>query len=183
MSIEKLKRKYPLKLQWIHFPLHPETPMEGRSLEDLFNSRDLNAMRERFRQLFAEAGLPYGTRSMTYNSRLAQELGAWADTQLDGEAIHDALYRAYFAEGINIANVDALVTIAESIGLDGKEARKVVEQRLFRAQVDKDWQFSRDCGITGVPTFLAKNTLLVGCQPYEVLEQFAQNCIEKQSGK
>lgn len=63
----------------------------------------------------AEAGLPYGERTHTYNSRLAQELGAWADTQPGGEAIHDALYRAYFVDAVNISDVDALIEIAEAV--------------------------------------------------------------------
>ena len=24
-----------MKIEWVHFPLHPETPPEGQSLEDL----------------------------------------------------------------------------------------------------------------------------------------------------
>ncbi len=179
MSIEKLQQKFDIKLKWIHFPLHPETPMEGRLLEDLFPGRDLEPMRERFRELFEQAGLPYGRRAKTYNSRLAQELGAWADTQSGGELIHDALYRAYFADAANISDIDVLVSIAESIGLNGLGARHILEQRSFKAQVDKDWQFSRQCGITGVPTFLANQTLLVGCQPYEVLEQFVEQALQK----
>ncbi len=72
--------------------MHPDTPQEGQSLADLFKNRapeDIQAMRDNMRNLMEEAGLPYGNRSMTYNSRLAQELGFWADTQAGGEAIHN----------------------------------------------------------------------------------------------
>ena len=34
MSIEKLKENYSVKIRWIHFPLHPETPQEGQTLEN-----------------------------------------------------------------------------------------------------------------------------------------------------
>ena len=50
--------------------------------------------------------MPYGRRTHTYNSRLAQELGKWADTQPGGEAIHDALYKAYFVDTRNIGDPD-----------------------------------------------------------------------------
>ena len=79
--------------------MHPETPPEGIELATLFKNRpreEVKAAGDHLRKLMAEAGLPYGKRKMTYNSRLAQELGAWADTQEGGEAIHDALYIAYF---------------------------------------------------------------------------------------
>ena len=103
----------------MHFPLHPETPQEGRSLEELFAGRnvDMKAMYTRMKGLMDEEGLPYGKRSHTYNSRLAQELGKWADTEPGGEAIHDAFYRAYFVDAVNVGDVDALLTIAGDVGL------------------------------------------------------------------
>ena len=70
--------------------------MEGQSLEQLFAGRgmDLDAMFARMKGLMDEEGLDYGQRTHTYNSRLAQELGKWAETQTGGEAIHDAMNRA-----------------------------------------------------------------------------------------
>ena len=160
----------------MHFPLHPETPQEGRSLEELFAGRnvDMEAMYTRMKGLMDEEGLPYGKRSHTYNSRLAQELGKWADTQPSGEAIHDALYRAYFVDAVNVGDVDALLTIAGDVGLDVYAAREVLQSRSFSDAVDADWDLSRRYGVTGVPTFVAAQKAVVGAQPYEVLENLLQ---------
>ena len=160
----------------MHFPLHPETPQEGRSLEELFAGRnmDMEAMYTRMKGLMDEEGLPYGQRSHTYNSRLAQELGKWADTQPGGEAIHDALYRAYFVDAVNVGDVDALLTIAGDVGLDVYAAREVLQNRSFSDAVDADWDLSRRYGVTGVPTFVAAQKAVVGAQPYEVLENLLQ---------
>jgi len=84
VSIEKLQENYPVQIRWIPFPLHPETPQEGRSLSELFAGRDIEPMKRQMRELMAEAGLEYGERTHTYNSRLAQELAKWADTQEGG---------------------------------------------------------------------------------------------------
>jgi predicted DsbA family dithiol-disulfide isomerase len=121
--------------------------------------------------LMAAEGLPYGQRTHTYNSRLAQELGKWADTQEQGAAFHDAMFHAYFVAGQNIAEIDTLVQIAESVGLPAAEARAVLTERRFKAAVDADWARSRAFGITGVPTFVANGRGVVGAQPYEVLER------------
>ncbi|PCJ28271.1 MAG: hypothetical protein COA96_01845 [SAR86 cluster bacterium] len=177
MSIEKLKDNYPVDIRWIHFPLHPDTPAQGISLAELFAGRDIGKVKQRLKGLMADAGLPYGDRTHTYNSRLAQELGKWADTQTTGEAIHDALYKAYFVDGVNIGDIDELVKVAQSIGLDSARARDVIQNREFEKQVDDDWQRSRDTGVTGVPTFYAKDLVVVGCQPYETLEKFVQHLI------
>src|SRR5499433_958800 len=116
-------------------------------------------------------GLPYGERTMTYNSRLAQELGKWADTQPGGEAFHDAMFRAYFVDARDISKPDVLLEIAGAVGLPVDRAREVLEQRTFRAAVDADWELSRRYGITGVPTFVVGRYGVVGAQPYEALEQ------------
>ena len=73
---------------------------------------DPEAMYQRMKGLMDAEGLPYGRRTHSYNSRLAQELGKWADTQPGGWAIHDKLYRAYFVDSRNIGDPDILVEIA-----------------------------------------------------------------------
>ena len=157
----------------VHFPLHPETPAAGRSLAELYAGRNLDpeAIYRRMKGLMDAEGLPYGPRTHTYNSRLAQELGKWADTQPGGGAVHDALYRAYFVAARNIGDPDVLVEIAQSVGLAGDTARTVLATRRFKGAVDADWAKSHAYGVTGVPTFVAARYGVIGAQPYEVLEQ------------
>ena len=177
MRIEKLKRNYEVLVELVHFPLHPETPPEGLSLEALFGP-DAAARRKRqarMKGLMHAEGLPYGERTHTYNSRLAQELGKWADSRGDGGgdggAIHDLLYKAYFVDGRNIGDSGVLIQIAQAAGLPADEARRVLAERSFREAIDGDWESSRRIGVTGVPTFAAAGQGVVGAQPYEVLEQ------------
>lgn len=176
MRIERIRETYDVSLRWVHFPLHPETPNEGRTLEELFAGRgmDIEAMQAQMRERMEAEGLPYGRRTHTYNSRLAQELGAWADTQPGGEALHAALYRAYFVDARNIGDLEELVSIASDVGLDAAAAREVLEQRSFSERVDEDWALSRRYGVTGVPTFVAGGYGVVGAQPYEAIERLVQ---------
>jgi predicted DsbA family dithiol-disulfide isomerase len=176
VRVEKLKQAFEVETTLVHFPLHPETPLEGRPVAEIYAARNLDpeAMYQRMKALMEAEGLPYGRRTHTYNSRLAQELGKWADTLPGGgDALHDALYRAYFVDNRNIGNADILVEIAEAVGLSGEEARKVLTERRYEAAVDADWAKSRQYGVTGVPTFVAGGYGVVGAQPYEVLEQLA----------
>ncbi len=180
MRIEKLKAEHNVKVEWVHFPLHPDTPAEGRSLAELFAGRnvDRKAMHEQMKARMDAEGLPYGERTMTYNSRLAQELGKWADTQPGGEALHDALFRAYFVEARDISRPAVLLEIAERVGLPAAGAREVLEERTFKDAVDADWKLSREYGITGVPTFVAGRYGVVGAQPYEALEQLVRKAAQ-----
>ena len=177
MRIEKLRAEHGVTIEWVHFPLHPETPVDGgRSLADLFAGRNVDraAMHAQMKARMDAEGLPYGERSQTYNSRLAQELGKWADTQPGGEALHDVLFRAYFVDARDISRPDVLLELVAQVGLSVDDAREVLEQRTFKDAVDQDWQLSRQLGITGVPTFVAGRYGVVGAQPYEVLEQLVK---------
>jgi predicted DsbA family dithiol-disulfide isomerase len=169
-----LRSKFEIKIQWIAFPLHPDTPPEGRTLEELFSGRNINIpqMLTKLKQTARDAGLPFGDRKMTYNSRLAQELGKWAEKKGYGDAFHDAVFRAYFADGRNIANVNILADVATSVGLDAKEAHDLLAARTFKAAVDADWSRAYESKVTAVPTFLMEGQSLVGAQPYNILANF-----------
>ena len=186
MRIEKLKTEHNVKVEWVHFPLHPETPQEGRALAQLFGGRSAEqrkAMHAQMKARMDAEGLPYGERTMTYNSRLAQELGKWADTQPGGAALHDKLYQAYFVEARNIGDPDLLVELASSVGLPAEEARAVLTERRFKDAVDADWAKSHQYGVTGVPTFVASGYGVVGAQPYEVLEQLVKEAGSQEEGE
>jgi predicted DsbA family dithiol-disulfide isomerase len=150
-----LRKNYEIDIRWTAFPLHPNTPEEGLTLEKLFAGRfiDIGEVMAGLKKVADEEGLPFGDRDMTYNSRLAQELGKWAESEGRGETFHDAMFRAYFVEGRNIGKIQELVDVARSVELSGKEAR------------------ARSMGVTAVPTFLLDQRFVVGAQPYEVLEE------------
>jgi predicted DsbA family dithiol-disulfide isomerase len=161
-------------VRWRAFPLHPETPEDGTLLEHLFSnvsSEDLKNMRDRVKQAAEEAGLPFIDRLKTYNSRLAQELGKWAESNDKGDPFHHAVFKAYFADGTNIAKIPALLDIAASVGLPREGSEAVLVKRTFKAKVDEDWSLSHKNGITAVPTFMMNKDRLVGAQPYEMLER------------
>ncbi len=150
--------------------------MEGVKLLDLFGGPSaaprLEQSKKRLAAIAEQEGLPMGTkREMTYNSRLAQELGLWAAEQGKGPEFDNATYRAYFVDGSNVSDVDLLVELAKGVGLDPKAARKVVVERTHQAKVDEHWNRSRQSGVSAVPTFQMGGQQVVGAQPYEVLRQ------------
>jgi predicted DsbA family dithiol-disulfide isomerase len=164
-----------LKIKVTHFPLHPDTPEEGRSVADRFRGRDLSGRNTGMKARMDEEGLPYNSeRTMSYNSRLAQELAKWAESKGKGDEIHNPIFRAYFVGTKNIAKLDVLVEIAEQAGLPSDEAVDVLVSRPYKDAVDADWRRCGELGITGVPTFLVDRYVLVGAHPYEELEKLVQ---------
>ena len=121
-------------------------------------------------------GLPFNAeRKMSYNSRLAQELAKWAESQGKGEEIADALFRAYFVDVKNIGKPEVLASIAGDNGLAADEATDVLLSRKYKAAVDEDWRRCAALKVNAVPTFLAGRYMMVGAQPYEELERLVQH--------
>ena len=166
MRIEKLRTNHGLNVKFTHFPLHPETPAEGKP-------RAANPARDaRMKAMMEQEGLPYNSgRAMTYNSRLAQELAKWAESKGKGYEIHDPLFRAFFVDVKNIGDATVLAQIAASIGLPRDEAIEALTSRSFKTAVDADWRRSAELRVTAVPTFVVDPYALVGAQPYEELEK------------
>jgi predicted DsbA family dithiol-disulfide isomerase len=173
---DRLRQNYEIDIRWRVFPLHPETPSEGLSLEKLFHGRSVDIPRQmlRLRNVARELGLPWSDREMTYNSRLAQELGKWAEQKGRGDEFHMAVYKAYFVELRNISDAGELVRIAQSAGLSGNDAAKVLDTGSCKEAVDSDWALTRELGVTAVPTYLIDGDAVVGAYPYEVLADFLE---------
>jgi predicted DsbA family dithiol-disulfide isomerase len=170
-----LQKAYEIDIRWTAFPLHPETPENGQSLEQLFAGRlDLDLIKARLKQAAQNEGLPLGDRKMTYNSRLAQELGKWAESKGKGEEFHRRAFKAYFVDGINIGKISELTSLAGEIGLPEDEAQEILQKRTFKEAVDLDWVRSYQKGVQAVPTFLLGERFLVGAQPYDRLVAFLE---------
>ena len=176
MRIEKLRQNYDIDIKLVHFPLHPDTPPEGREMAGFYAERGLDPdkMYQDMKERMDAEGLPYGKRTHSYNSRLAQELGKWSETVEGGEKLEKEFYKAYFVNSRNIGDVDVLLDCVEAAGLSVDEARTIIEQRTFEQAVDEDWAKSQQYGVSGVPTYVAGGYGVVGAQPYEVLEKLMQ---------
>lgn len=140
-------------------------------------------MEERLHRAAAEAGLSFCGPEKIYNTRLAQELGAWAAEEGRGDEFHHAVYSAYFGEAKDISDRKVLCELAESVGLPPDEAMRSLEKRSFKSVVDADWEFSKQVNIMVIPTYLLDENRLVGVQSDRRLARFLENNgVEKQSG-
>ena len=146
-------------------------------LEQLFASSSavIKTMVQQQRQTARELGLPFGDRTMTFNSRLAQETGLWAEELGKGNPFHKAAFFAYFRDGQNLAMPDILVKLATESGLPAHDAGKIIATRKYAQAVENDWQESRSLGITAVPTLVFAGQRLTGYQSYDRLEHLVRS--------
>jgi predicted DsbA family dithiol-disulfide isomerase len=172
-SIRKLEKEYDVEVCYRAFPLHIDIPEKGMPIAELFN-HNLPLMDERMQKIekvAASLGLTLARRASISDSRLSQELAKWSETKGRRREFQDAVFKAYFSDGLNIAEKSVLAGIAESCGLLKTEALDVLETRAFSGDVDKDWKKSEEMGIMVAPTYILNGNRLMGSQSYEKFEK------------
>ncbi len=135
---------------------------------------DVGAMQRRLKQAAAEAGLPFNDIHTLYNTRLAQELSAWAETVDAGSAFHHSVFAANFIYGKNISDPVVLEELAVSAGLDGNAAADILKTRSFMGPVDRDWAIAREREVMVVPTLMLGHDRLAGAKPYEAMSRLME---------
>lgn len=166
--------EYDISMKWLSFPLHPETPSEGVLFSDLYDQVALQEKMERVYEYARRIAIPFSERKRRYNPRLAHELSKWVEERRDGMEFHHRVFQAYFVDQLNIAQIPVLVRIVESMGLPGSEARDVLEKRVYRERIDREWRRAEAMGISAVPSCVMENRVLAGAQPYETFESFVK---------
>jgi len=174
--LKKAIRDYNIKIEIIHFPLHPDTPKNGRKLLELFRctEKELDQKNLMMTKLMNIENLEYNYREYTYNSRLAQELGYWAQIKYQNQFIHDEIYKSYFKDKKNVYELEVLINIAANADLPVEEAEEILKHRTYKEVIDKHWEFSYKTGVTGVPTYILNNSYLVGAQDENSLHKLFQ---------
>lgn len=100
-------------------------------------------------------------------AEFAREVGVY-------DRMHTALFRAFFEDGRDIGDVGVLLGVGESVGLDGEELRKALEEGRYTEKVIGDEELARKLGVDSVPTmFVAPDGAppqtgerITGAQPY-----------------
>jgi predicted DsbA family dithiol-disulfide isomerase len=101
-------------------------------------------------------------------SHLALEAAEFAQQTSSFEtawAFHRRLFKAYFTDLENIGDIALLERLANESSLDGAELRKALDDRRFESEVDEGIAWSRQIGVTAIPTFVFNERMgMVGAQ-------------------
>ncbi len=170
----------PVEIHWRAFLLDPTTPLEGRPYSDLakkFGSEErVQQMQDRICEAGEACGLDFAFEHVQNmpNTRLSHQLILATPPELQTQ-MTDAVTAAHFEEGKDIGNLEVLLDIAVSFGLDRDEMREKVQSSAVRQAVEQDLTFAQEAGISGVPLFIFNDKYaLSGAQPVEVFVQALQ---------
>jgi predicted DsbA family dithiol-disulfide isomerase len=107
-----------------------------------------------------------GTASRT---RKAHEAAAHARAVDAFEAMHHALYRAYWVEGRDIGRIDVLVDIGAAVGLDALDLRVALDVDARTEEVREAGTAAAAAGVRAVPAYRLGSALLSGLHEPDTL--------------
>ena len=177
LALDQFEHKDKVEVEWHSFELDPllQTRLDVDVYDYLADRKGLNRewsiqLHDQVTQSAAEVGLVYNfDKAITANSFDAHRLIQFAKTHDLGDAAEEALFKAYFTEGVNISDHSELTAIGIGIGLDRKEVETVLSTEAYTEEVKKDGTQAQKLGIRGVPFFLINDHVAVsGAQATEV---------------
>ena len=162
------------------FELNPAMPKGGQnSLEHIAEKYGLAAdqvriNRDRIKERAAAVGFTMNTSdaSRIYNTFDAHRLLAWAREEGRQIELKHRLFQVYFTDQADPSDADALTAAAEAVGLDGAEARAILDSDRYADQVRSEEAFWQGRGINSVPAVVVDDRYLIsGGQPPEEFER------------
>jgi predicted DsbA family dithiol-disulfide isomerase len=174
----------PVELRWRPYQLDPTLPAEGKPRE-AYLAEKFGSL-ERAGELYAtiraageaeDIAFAFERIAVSPNTLDAHRLIRWAANAGPEmqDAVVEALFRAYFAEGRHIGDASVLTAIAAEAGMDAGLVAELLAGDADRELVRHEAELARELGVTGVPTFIIANRYaVVGAQAPRQLAQAFQ---------
>ncbi|HEY4253790.1 MAG TPA: DsbA family oxidoreductase [Roseomonas sp.] len=160
---------------WRPYQLNPDLPPEGVA-RDEYRARKFGSL-ERSRQRDAEVAAAGAAAGLTFRHDLMRRtpntleahrlMRLAAPTGLQ-DAVAEAIFQAYFQDGVDVAARDSLAGIGRAAGLPPDVIATFEEGDAAREEVLAEDAALRGAGLSGVPSFvLDRHLLFSGAMPAE----------------
>lgn len=169
------------------FELNPEAKLDsGLSIAEELSAKygvsveEARAMNNNMMANARTAGLEYHMDTMVpTNSFDAHRLTHWANSEGKMKELSERIFQAVFTESKHTGDRKVLAELAEEVGLDRKEAERVLAEGSYAAEVREDEAEAGKLGIQGVPFFVFDRKFAVsGAQQEEVFLSALQQAWE-----
>ncbi|CAM4307509.1 DsbA family oxidoreductase [Bacillus paramycoides] len=193
MALEQFPHRDNVQVEFKSFELDPNTPIySGTSISEVIAAKYGISVEEANRNNIqignhaASIGLSFNFEEMKpTNTFDAHRLAKFAKDQGKEKEITENLLFAYFTESRNLSDAETLSTIAETSGLDKKEALNVINNKnAYANEVRIDEAIAQQYKITGVPYFIVNQKYAIsGAQPLETFVGALQQVWEEENPK
>lgn len=168
--IEKLKQEVDFDIDWRAFEIHPDTPKDGVAINDYFRGYNMDAAKNYLESFGKDVEMKMSNVTLA-NSHMSLKANEFANKHNKQDEFLMANFKAYFEDGKNIGTMEVVLKIGESVGLDEKKLKAYLESEEAEQAIEASSNEARELGITGVPTFIIGDKMIVGAQSYKVLKE------------
>lgn len=204
IALERFEHAEDVEVFWHSFELDPNAPAgHGETLVELVAgkygiSRDqAEASQQDIARRAEQVGLAFNWQEAkpgnTFDAHRLMH-ATWAAIKADPDVeegsgigpdsargrVEEAFIKAYFTDGVNVSDPEAIKQVAMSVGLPEVEADRVLSGDAYAQEVRADEAWSRQLGISGVPFYLIDNQWAIsGAQPPELMAQALEQVWER----
>jgi predicted DsbA family dithiol-disulfide isomerase len=167
---------------WLPFELHPEAPPEGIPREAYFGHARSQQVHSYLDSVAESVGLEMRYRDVIINSRRALGAAEFAREQGLFEPMHEALFKAHWGGSARLEDVDDLVRVGMSVGLDADSLRSAITVDRYASVIDENRRLATSVGINAIPAHVfGRRYAVIGAQPYAVLREVVDRLAEDSS--
>ncbi|MBD1577537.1 MULTISPECIES: DsbA family oxidoreductase [Vibrio] len=186
-AVVKNNWQHQIAVEWYPFELNPDMPAEGENLRDhIVRKYGISEQEsDRNRQHLIECGkkvnfdFNFTDQSRIYNTRHCHVLLDYAYSLGLQTQLIIALVTGYFTDGKNISDIEVLLEIGESVGLEAAEMLAHLSDASENDKIDVIENQWIEMGISGVPTMVFNNeTAITGAQSVEDYEKILRPFFE-----
>lgn len=176
-ALSQFEHKNEVEIEWKSYLLNPDQKSNtGQSLYEYLSEAKGWTMEytlqvnQQVVEMAEEVGLHYNMdKAVVANTSEAHRLIQHAKSLGKGDAMEEALFRAYFVDGRNLADQRELTQIAADCGIDEVSAKAAINNMEYAEAVQRDIYEGVQIGVRGVPFFVFDNKYgISGAQPLEV---------------
>jgi len=126
-----------------------------------------------------ETGVTLRVPERWLDSAYALEGAEFAREQEKFPEYHDTVFAAVFEEGLDIGDLQTLLSLAERAGLSGVQLEQALKAQTFTEHVKANEAEAATFGVVGYPTFMLGAFPLIGIQPAETMRLLIQRYVDK----
>jgi predicted DsbA family dithiol-disulfide isomerase len=175
-----------VSIRWHPFQLNPDLPREGISRKTYIETKFGGAQRAseiyaRVKNAGRETGLDlqFDKIAQQPNTLAGHALVALAQEEGVGDAVVEALFKAYFEDGVFIGDVNTLADIGAAHGIAREKIVAVLGDAKTLENVAAQDASVRAQGVSGVPFFVINQKLsLSGAQPPEAIRRAIESAMK-----
>ncbi|MEH7239443.1 DsbA family oxidoreductase [Bacillus sp. JJ1562] len=188
-ALENFSHAKEVEIEYKSFLLMPDAKyVPGQSYAETFSSmkgvplEQAKSMLKQVTDMAKNSGVEINYDNAKLTSTYdAHRVFQYAKEQGKGNEFFNRFYKAHFTEGEILNDSETVVRLAEEVGLDGTEVRKIMENQDNTDIVTQDINEARSVGVQGVPFFVFDNKYAVsGAQPVESFNQVLDKVWEEE---